>query len=180
MMPPDTPTPAGAPPNAPTAGDALRDVAPQTGARALGAAAARAQPRTRELRIATYNIHGGLGAWTASAAERIAVVLDELRADVIALQEVPLGGVRGADVLAHLRACTGMHAAEGPTIDTPARRYGNAVLSRFPIRAARSTRTSNAGSACCASSRRISGCRRPSAARRSRGCSPRSTRARCP
>ncbi|WP_080295279.1 endonuclease/exonuclease/phosphatase family protein [Burkholderia pseudomallei] len=137
MMPPDTPTPAGAPPNAPTAGDALRDVAPQTGARALGAAAARAQPRTRELRIATYNIHGGLGAWTASAAERIAVVLDELRADVIALQEVPLGGVRGADVLAHLRACTGMHAAEGPTIDTPARRYGNAVLSRFPIRAAR-------------------------------------------
>ncbi|RQS12309.1 endonuclease [Burkholderia sp. Bp9002] len=91
----------------------------------------------RDLRIATYNIRGGFGIWHAAAAERIAAVLDELDADVIALQEVPLGGARGADVLAHLRAATGLHAVAGPTIDTPERRYGNAVLSRWPIRAAR-------------------------------------------
>lgn len=90
----------------------------------------------RDLRIATYNIRGGFGIWHAAAAERIAAVLDELDADVIALREVPLGA-RGADVLAHLRAATGLHAVAGATIDTPERRYGNAELSRWPIRAAR-------------------------------------------
>ncbi|WP_322025145.1 endonuclease/exonuclease/phosphatase family protein [Burkholderia sp. BCC1977] len=91
----------------------------------------------RDLRIATYNIRGGFGHWHAAAADRIASVIEELDADVIALQEVPLGGSRGADVLAHLREATGLHAAAGVTIDTIERRYGNAVLSRCPIRAAR-------------------------------------------
>ncbi|KWU26059.1 endonuclease/exonuclease/phosphatase family protein [Burkholderia cenocepacia] len=100
-------------------------------------AAPAAAPGGRDLRIATYNIHGGYGAWPARAVDRIAAVIDELDADVIALQEVPLGGTRVPDVLAHLRDATGMHAVAGPTIDTPERRYGNAVLSRCPIRAAR-------------------------------------------
>ncbi|KVD07052.1 endonuclease [Burkholderia ubonensis] len=94
-------------------------------------------PGARDLRIATYNIRGGFGIWHAAAADRIAAVIDELDADVIALQEVPLGGSRGADVLAHLRAATGLNAAAGVTIDTTERRYGNAVLARCPIRAAR-------------------------------------------
>ncbi|MGN6805042.1 MAG: endonuclease/exonuclease/phosphatase family protein [Trinickia sp.] len=93
------------------------------------------------LRIATYNIHGGLGAWTTHSAhrmeQRVAQVIAELDADVVALQEVPLGGSDAPDVLAHLRDTTGMYAAAGPTLDTPRRRYGNAVLSRLPIRAAR-------------------------------------------
>ncbi|KWE86250.1 endonuclease/exonuclease/phosphatase family protein [Burkholderia territorii] len=96
-----------------------------------------AAPGGRDLRIATYNIRGGYGAWPARAADRIAAVIHELDADVVALQEVPLGGTRAPDVLAHLRDATGMHAVAGPTIDTPERRYGNAVLSRCPIRAAR-------------------------------------------
>jgi endonuclease/exonuclease/phosphatase family metal-dependent hydrolase len=96
---------------------------------------------TRLLRIATYNIHGGHGAWAHSAwrmVEPIAKVIAELDADIIALQEVPLGGSHVPDMLAHLRDVTGMHAVEGATLDTPRRRYGNAVLSRLPIRAARS------------------------------------------
>lgn len=93
------------------------------------------------LRIATYNIHGGLGVWTSHSAQRmeqrVARVIAELDADVIALQEVPMGGSEVPDVLAHLRETTGMYAAAGPTLDTPLRRYGNAVLSRWPIGAAR-------------------------------------------
>lgn len=94
-----------------------------------------------ELRIVTYNIAGGLPTWTAKAkremAGRIVRVIKELDADVVALQEVPLGGSETPDVLAQLRDVTGMYAVEGPTLDSPKRRYGNAVLSRLPVRATR-------------------------------------------
>jgi endonuclease/exonuclease/phosphatase family metal-dependent hydrolase len=94
-----------------------------------------------ELKIATYNIHGGLPAWTAQSkrqmASRVAHVIAELDADIVAMQEVPLGGSETPDLLSQLREATGMFAVEGATLDTPKRRYGNAVLSRFPVRAAR-------------------------------------------
>lgn len=88
------------------------------------------------LTIATYNIHGAVGCDGRYDPERIARVLLELAADIVALQEVPLGGA-GPDVLALLRETTGFQVAEGPTVDTAERRYGNAVLSRYPIRAVR-------------------------------------------
>lgn len=103
--------------------------------------AALASTSTCSLRIATYNIHGGLGMRKARSAreagERIARVIAEIDADIIALQEVPLGGADTPDVLSYLRDATGMHAAEGPTLSSPRRRYGNAVLSRLPIRETR-------------------------------------------
>lgn len=93
------------------------------------------------LRIATYNIHGGQGAWTRQGAQRtseaVAGVVKELDADVVALQEVPLGGTDAPNVLEQLRDATGMYAVEGVTLDTARQRYGNAVLSRLPIRSAR-------------------------------------------
>ncbi|MGF7191350.1 endonuclease/exonuclease/phosphatase family metal-dependent hydrolase [Robbsia andropogonis] len=85
------------------------------------------------LRIASYNIHGAVGRDGERRPDRIAGVLAEIDADVIALQEVPLGGDLMPDVLSHLVRMTGFHHAEGVTIDTPERRYGNAVLSRYPI-----------------------------------------------
>ncbi|MGN6669144.1 MAG: endonuclease/exonuclease/phosphatase family protein [Trinickia sp.] len=95
----------------------------------------------RELKIATYNIHGGLPMWTAESKRqmlaRIAHVVEELDADIIALQEVPLGGSDTPDVLSYLRETSGMFAVEGATLDTPKRRYGNAVLSRLPVRMSR-------------------------------------------
>jgi endonuclease/exonuclease/phosphatase family metal-dependent hydrolase len=91
----------------------------------------------RGLRIATYNVHGAVGVDGKFAPERIAAVLAEIDADVFALQEVPLGGSHAPDVLTLLQRLTGLHAVGGPTLDTPARRYGNAVLTRFPVRAVR-------------------------------------------
>jgi endonuclease/exonuclease/phosphatase family metal-dependent hydrolase len=102
---------------------------------------AAAETSACSLRIATYNIHGSHGRWTAHSAQRkleqVARVIEEIDADVVALQEVPLGGTDAPDLLAHLRDTTGMYAVEGPTLDTSRRRYGNAVLSRLPVRATR-------------------------------------------
>jgi endonuclease/exonuclease/phosphatase family metal-dependent hydrolase len=85
------------------------------------------------LTVATYNIHGAVGNDGRFAPERVAGVLHEMQADVVALQEVPLGGGEFVNVLEHLRDSTGHFAAEGPTFDGARGRFGNAVLSRFPI-----------------------------------------------
>lgn len=87
--------------------------------------------------IATYNIHGAVGADGRFLPERIADVLREFDADIIALQEVPLGGTDWPDVLQLLQQATGFISVEGPTTHGTKRRYGNAVLSRYPIIATR-------------------------------------------
>lgn len=89
------------------------------------------------LTVATYNIHSAIGTDGKFEPQRIAGVLREIGADVIALQEVPLGGSRRGDVLSLLQQATGFHAVEGAVQDTPEHRYGNAVLSRYPVIATR-------------------------------------------
>ena len=90
------------------------------------------------LTIATYNIHGAVGCDRRFAPDRVAAVLQEINADIIALQEVPLGGTKTPNVLRELQEATGFISAEGPACDRPERRYGNAVLSRYPILSLRS------------------------------------------
>ncbi|MFL9927195.1 endonuclease/exonuclease/phosphatase family protein [Herbaspirillum lusitanum] len=85
------------------------------------------------LTVATYNIHSAVGTDGRFDPKRIGTVLREINADVIALQEVPLGGNGRPNVLELLQQETGFHAVEGPTEDSARRRYGNAVLSRYPI-----------------------------------------------
>ncbi len=94
-------------------------------------------PSPWPLTLATWNIHGAVGTDRKFAPERIAAVLQSMRADVVALQEVPLGGRGRINVLEALQQATGYHVAEGATIERAERRYGNAVLSRYPIAAVR-------------------------------------------
>jgi endonuclease/exonuclease/phosphatase family metal-dependent hydrolase len=85
------------------------------------------------LRVASYNIHIGIGRDGRFLPQRILGVLRELQADVIALQEVQLGA-GGFDMLAYLAAETGYHALAGPTFRHPVNgAYGNAVLTRHGV-----------------------------------------------
>lgn len=83
---------------------------------------------------ASYNIHIGLGRDGRLAPERIASVVQELKADIIALQEVRLGAKR-FDMPAYLRKATGYQVLAGPTIIDPVRGdYGNALLTRQRVK----------------------------------------------
>lgn len=83
--------------------------------------------------VATWNIHAGVGLDGHFSPHRIADVLAQTGADIVALQEVPLGGTHWPDVLALLCTRLGRVGVAGPTFSVGGRRFGNAVLSRFPV-----------------------------------------------
>jgi len=92
------------------------------------------------LTIATYNIHGAVGCDHRFAPVRVARVLREIKADIVALQEVPLGGDAGTtwpNILPMLAESNGLFAVEGYNFSVGGRRFGNAILSRYPIFATR-------------------------------------------
>jgi len=93
----------------------------------------------REIRIASYNIHRCIGGDGRCDPSRIAAVLREIGADVIALQEVDSEhwGEGGGDQLAVLAAATGYEPVAGPTLKSSGGHYGNAILTRLPLRSVR-------------------------------------------
>ena len=91
------------------------------------------------LTVASYNIHGGVGRDGRRDVERVARVIESLDADIIALQEVETrrasaGEALQMDVLGHL---VGLEAISAPTIERDDGHYGNALLTRLPVRAVR-------------------------------------------
>lgn len=88
-----------------------------------------------ELKILTWNIHHALGVDGRLDVERIAKVISACRPDIVALQEVDQQAARSnsVDQPAELSRLTGMQVAFGGNIPLQGGRYGNAVLSRFPI-----------------------------------------------
>ncbi|MEO7431136.1 MAG: endonuclease/exonuclease/phosphatase family protein [Dokdonella sp.] len=84
------------------------------------------------MRIATWNMHAGVGLDRRFDPDRIARVINELDADVVALQEF---GSRGAfDMCAHLQAACAMHMIVAPTFLKRGSDFGNALLTRSPPR----------------------------------------------
>jgi endonuclease/exonuclease/phosphatase family metal-dependent hydrolase len=85
------------------------------------------------LTVATYNIHACIGADRRFEPDRIVCVLQEMNADVVALQEVEHHDVEGYDLLDYLAVKTGLTAIAGPTLTRETRHYGNAILTKLPI-----------------------------------------------
>jgi len=118
----------------------------------LPAQAAHASPAPRaesRLRLATYNIHWGMGADGVHDLERTAAVLKAIDADIVILNEVDVNWRRSgnADQAAYLAAAAGYpHVYFGPALRTWASGglgvslYGNALLSRYPLQNARTVR----------------------------------------
>ncbi len=88
-----------------------------------------------ELTLASYNVHSGIGTDGRFDLRRVGQVLQEIGADIVALQEV--GDFRGnTDREAHaehLSELLGMPMAFGPNVVRNGRRYGNAILSKLPV-----------------------------------------------
>ncbi len=90
----------------------------------------------KKLRVLTYNVHGCVGMDGKLAPERIARVIARHAPDIVALQELDVGrrrsnGVDQANLIArHLEMeqifSAALHVEEG--------RYGNAILTRLPMR----------------------------------------------
>ena len=84
------------------------------------------------VRLATWNIHGGVGMDRRYSPERIARVIEELDADIVALQEF---GSRGSarDLRSHLEEVAGSRLVVQPTFVRDGCDFGNAVMTRLPL-----------------------------------------------
>lgn len=96
----------------------------------MNAPAAHPRMLHADIAVASYNIHGGVGTDGHFVPNRISDVIAELRADLIALQEVETRAT-GFDMLRFLAQRTGLHAIPGPTLVRDDGDYGNALLSRY-------------------------------------------------
>ena len=85
------------------------------------------------MQVASYNIHRGFGGDGRYQPQRILQVLQELNADVIALQEVDAYGPDRVELLPWLAAEANMTAIAGPVRPGSADGYGNALLTRLPV-----------------------------------------------
>jgi endonuclease/exonuclease/phosphatase family metal-dependent hydrolase len=89
---------------------------------------------TRSIRVATYNIHRSVGLDGRTRPDRIAAVIAELNADIVALQEVVGAGPHGGGHAEEIGAALGMGWVMAPTRHLRGHLFGNVVLSRLPIR----------------------------------------------
>src|SRR5688572_17348522 len=85
------------------------------------------------MKIVTYNIHKARGMDGRISIQRIANVLTDIKADIIALQEIYSEGNGTQGQVEKLAADLGMHSVFGRTRHHLGRPYGNAILTRWPI-----------------------------------------------
>jgi endonuclease/exonuclease/phosphatase family metal-dependent hydrolase len=102
----------------------------------VGCQSPRTEPASNTFRVMTYNIHHGAGLDGKVDLQRIADLIKHEQADIVALQEVDKGVKRTAqrDCPVELAALTGMSCVFSNNYHFQGGEYGNAVLTRFPIK----------------------------------------------
>ena len=88
------------------------------------------------LRVATYNVHACRGTDGRRSEKRIAEVIRMLEVDVIGLQELDLNRPRSRNVdqAAMIAGELGWNWFFAPAFRIGDEQYGNAILSRYPMR----------------------------------------------
>jgi endonuclease/exonuclease/phosphatase family metal-dependent hydrolase len=86
-----------------------------------------------DLRVATYNIHRCRGMDRRTIPSRVAEVIRELNADIVALQEVIGAGPNGTGQAEEIGAAIGMGWVMSSVRHLRNHLFGNVVLSRYPI-----------------------------------------------
>jgi len=88
------------------------------------------------LKVLSYNVHRAIGVDRRFRPERIVEILSHHDADLVALQEVDEGAPRSRelDLARAFGADAGYpHVAAGYNVSLRKGRYGNAILSRWPL-----------------------------------------------
>lgn len=101
------------------------------------------------LRVATWNVHGFVGADGRRDVDRCLEVMARLDPDVLALQEADScrrDDAEGGRPLERAAARLQATAVPGPTMCSPGREFGNAVLSRPSVASTRRHRLEVGGS----------------------------------
>ena len=106
-----------------------------TGASPTSMTAVRSRLQSHHIRIATYNIHKCRGLDGRTRPNRIAEVLRQMDADVVALQEVLSYGDEDGhiDHAHYLSHALGYRSVLGENRKHRGAAYGNVVLTRFPV-----------------------------------------------
>src|SRR5690606_16610103 len=119
---------------------ARRALAGPTDRRAIAPAPRSGQPMTdegaatgRQLVLATYNVHRFCGTDGVCDPTRVAGVVEEMRPDVIAVQEADLPRHQPIDASTFVRCLPGYECVAAPGRRVGGRWFGNLVLSRLPI-----------------------------------------------
>ncbi|MFH1719844.1 MAG: endonuclease/exonuclease/phosphatase family protein [Planctomycetota bacterium] len=100
-----------------------------------GGCAADKRKTPARVAILTYNIYHGEDANGNSNLDAVAGIINSLKPDLVALQEVDNKTTRakGLDLTAELSKRTGLQGVFGKAMDYAGGGYGEAVLSRHPI-----------------------------------------------
>src|SRR5690606_37525202 len=87
-------------------------------------------------RVMTYNIHHAEGLDGKIDTQRIADLILQENVDLVGLQEVDRNTTRvnGRDLIAELAQQTGMYFVFSNNMSYQGGQYGNAILTRFPIK----------------------------------------------
>ena len=112
---------------------------PIAGRKMKGSNHTKAACHSSTLRVATYNVHRCVGIDGCRSEARIARVIASMSADIVGLQELSLRRARfgGSDQAAIIAQQLGWNVLFQPASRNMREHFGNAIISRYPLRLVR-------------------------------------------